>query len=262
MSAQIIPFRYEGQRELRTVLIDGEPWFVAADVAAILGYRMASDMTRALDDDEKGTHRTRTPSGDQDLLVISEGGMWRVIVQRQVGRMDDGPREAVKSFQRWVTHTVLPEIRKTGAFGVAALPQSYPEALRALAAEAEAHELAKLRIVELEPAARAWHNIASAAGDFEVGDAAKMLSRDPSISIGQRKLFEWMELHGWIFRRQDGRPRAYQHKIDAGLLAERVSRPYLNERTGNYESPAPQVRVTPKGMDRLYAALGGAEAVA
>lgn len=72
MTAQIIPFRYEGQRELRTVLIDGEPWFVASDVAAILGYRMASDMTRALDDDEKGTHRTRTPSGDQDLLVISE----------------------------------------------------------------------------------------------------------------------------------------------------------------------------------------------
>ena len=118
--------------------------------------------------------------------------------------------------------------------------------------------MAKARIVELEPAAKAWHNIASASGDFEVGDAAKMLSRDPSINIGPRKLFDWMELHGWIFRRHDNRPRAFQHKIDAGLLAERPGKPYLDEYTGDYKSPAPQVRVTPKGMDRLYRELGGA----
>ena len=64
-------FQYDGA-EVRTVVIDGEPWFVASDVARILGYRMASDMTRRLDDDEKGTHSTRTPGGDQEVTVVNE----------------------------------------------------------------------------------------------------------------------------------------------------------------------------------------------
>lgn len=257
MNAAVVPFRYEGTRELRTVIVDGEPWFVAGDLAAILGYRMASDMTRTMDDDEKGTHRMRTPSGDQDLAVVSEGGMWRAIVQRQVGRMDDGPRDAVRNFQRWVTHTVLPEIRKTGTYGVAkALPQTYAEALRALADQAEAHELAKVRITELEPPASAWLHLVSATGDYSVGDTAKMLSRDPAITIGQNTLFRWMGKHGWLYQRND-EWHAYQERIDAGLLACKTNRPYWNDRLGREVVPAPTVRVTAKGMYKLYAALGG-----
>ena len=72
-------FQYEG-REVRTVTIDGEPWFVAADVARILGYRMASDMTRRLDPEDRGTHSARTTSGDQEMTVISEAGRFEVKV--------------------------------------------------------------------------------------------------------------------------------------------------------------------------------------
>ena len=256
MSAQIIPFRYAEARDLRTVIIDGAPWFILNDLCAVLEHTNSRMVAARLpEDDVSLTYVTDSIGREQPTTIVSEAGLYRVVLR------SDKPQ--AEPFIQWVTHTVLPEIRKTGSYGIAkALPQSYPEALRALAAEAEAHELAKLRIVELEPAAKAWRNIASSAGDFEVGDAAKMLSRDPSINIGPRKMFEWLELHGWIFRRHDGRYRAYQGKIDAGLLAERANRPYLNEQTGEYQSPAPQVRVTPKGMDRLYAALGGQEAVA
>lgn len=254
MTAQIIPFRYAEARELRTVTIDGEPWFVAGDVATILDMGNVHSSLALLDDDERGIHTMETPSGTQQVAIVSEAGLYSLILRSR--------KTEAKAFKRWITHTVLPEIRKTGSFGSArALPQNFAEALRALADEAEAHELAKVRIVELEPAAKAWHNLASAEGDFEVGDAAKMLARDPSISTGQRRLFDWMEAHGWIFRRQDGRARAYQGKIDARLLTERIGRPYLNERTGEYVTPAPTIRVTPKGMDRLYAALGGSESL-
>ena len=101
-------FQYDG-REVRTVTIDGEPWFVAADVARILGYRMASDMTRRLDSEDRGTHSARTTSGDQEMTVISEAGLYVAVIGSRV----DGAR----AFKRWITHEVLPTIRRTGGYG-------------------------------------------------------------------------------------------------------------------------------------------------
>lgn len=75
MTTDLVPFEYEG-KSVRTVMIDGEVWFVAADVASILGYRMASDMTRRMDDDNKGYAKVRTPGGEQDLAAINESGLY------------------------------------------------------------------------------------------------------------------------------------------------------------------------------------------
>ena len=84
----------------------GEPLFVASDVAKILGYRMASDMTRRLDPDEKGTRSVRTLGGTQDLTVINEPGLYTAILGSKV--------EGAREFKRWVTSEVLPSIRKHG----------------------------------------------------------------------------------------------------------------------------------------------------
>ena len=100
-------FRYEGA-DVRTILIDGEPWFVAADVARVLGYRMASDFTRRLDDDEKGTHSARTPGGVQDVSIISESGLYIAVIGSQT--------ETARDFKRWITREVIPAIRKTGMY--------------------------------------------------------------------------------------------------------------------------------------------------
>jgi prophage antirepressor-like protein len=120
MSTELIPFDFEG-RPVRVVTdTQGEPWFVAADVAQSLEYRMASDMTRSLDDDEKGTQIVRTPSGDQEMLVINESGLYSAILKSR--------KPEAKRFKRWVTSEVLPAIRKTGAYagrgGPLALPAS------------------------------------------------------------------------------------------------------------------------------------------
>ena len=100
MNNELIPFDFEG-RPVRVVTdAQGEPWFVAADVAQSLDYRMASDMTRSLDDDEKGTQIVRTPSGDQEMLVINESGLYSAILKSR--------KPEAKRFKRWVTHEVLP----------------------------------------------------------------------------------------------------------------------------------------------------------
>lgn len=96
---------------IRLLLIDGEPWFVASDVAIALEYRIAGDMTRNLDDDEKGTQIVRTPGGEQDMLVINESGLFSAILRSR--------KPEAKRFKKWVTGEVLPSLRKHGSYSIA-----------------------------------------------------------------------------------------------------------------------------------------------
>ncbi|MDC4538357.1 BRO family protein [Acinetobacter baumannii] len=101
-------FTFHNEYNVRLIDLDGELWFVASDVASALDYRMASDMTRFLDDDEKGTHNLRTPSGSQDLTIINESGLYSAILKSR--------KPEAKKFKKWVTSEVLPSIRKTGKY--------------------------------------------------------------------------------------------------------------------------------------------------
>lgn len=106
-TAQVVPFKFDA-REVRTMLIDDQPWFVAADVSAALEYRIAGDMTRNLDDDEKGTQIVRTLGGEQEMLVINESGLYSAILRSR--------KVEAKRFKKWVTAEVLPAIRRTGRY--------------------------------------------------------------------------------------------------------------------------------------------------
>ncbi|KQO88230.1 hypothetical protein ASF33_21940 [Methylobacterium sp. Leaf92] len=117
--AAVVPYTFEG-RSLRSLGRDGEPWFVAGDAAAFLGYDHTPHLMRLLEDDEKGVHRMDTPGGEQEVSIISEAGLYRVIVQRRAtSAIPPETREAIARFQRWVFHDVLPSIRRTGAFAPA-----------------------------------------------------------------------------------------------------------------------------------------------
>ncbi|HGM8278860.1 BRO-N domain-containing protein [Pseudomonas aeruginosa] len=106
-TAQVIPFKFDA-REVRTMLIDDQPWFVAADVAAALGYPAAPQMTRNLDEDEKGMQNVHTLGGDQEMLVINESGLYSAILRSR--------KAEAKRFKKWVTAEVLPAIRKHGRY--------------------------------------------------------------------------------------------------------------------------------------------------
>ena len=105
--SNVIPFNF-GKQQVRTLLIDGQPWFVANDVSAALQYSEASAMTRHLDDDEKGLSIVQTLGGDQEMLVINESGLYSAILRSR--------KAEAKRFKKWVTAEVLPAIRKHGRY--------------------------------------------------------------------------------------------------------------------------------------------------
>ena len=102
-------FNY-GEIPVRTVMIDGEPWWVLADVCRVLNITNHKNVAARLDEDEKGVHLMDTPGGNQKMSIINESGLYKVILR------SDKPE--AKAFTRWVTHEVLPTIRKTGSYGV------------------------------------------------------------------------------------------------------------------------------------------------
>jgi prophage antirepressor-like protein len=102
-----VVFDFQSQ-PVRVVVRDGDPWFVASDVAEALEYKVAKDLTRILDDDEKGGHNLPTLGGNQDVSIISESGLYHAILKSR--------KPKAKPFRRWVTGEVLPVIRKTGMY--------------------------------------------------------------------------------------------------------------------------------------------------
>ena len=243
MSTEIIPFTFNGT-EVRTITIDGEPWWVAADVAQALGIINSRNMVARLDGDEKGVCLLDTPGGRQNLTIISESGLYSAIVRSDsIG---------ATQFRMWVTREVLPTIRKTGSYAVVeqrALPQDFASALREFAAEIEAHEETKAALGVAQPRAEAWDAIASAEGDYSVGDAAKILAR-ASIPTGPTRLFGQLADLKWTYRGGDGAWRAYAERVERGYLAEKPSFHY-HPKSGERVVDPPQVRVTVRGIDRL-----------
>lgn len=249
---QLAVFDYSGT-QVRSLLLDGVPWFVAADVARILGYRDAHNMARRLEADEQGYSDLSTPGGDQRMLVCSESGLYAAVFGSQL--------PDAKAFRKWVTTEVIPSIRRTGGYAVQApavdVASLDRRALALMVIEAEdARAEAESKVAELAPRAEAWDTLATADGDYAVADAAKVLTR-AGIKVGRDRLFTVMADRGWIYRqRGDNRWRVYQTSVERGWLSELPSSHY-HPRTGELVLDPPQVRVTVKGLERLRTMMLG-----
>lgn len=149
----LTPFHY-GDEQVRTYEEDGQVWFIATDIARILGHRDATDATRGLDADEKGTKIVRTLRGEQKLTSVSEAGLYTILVRARV--------EAVKPFRRWVTHEVLPSIRRTGSYS---LPGVTPTATTSFETQAHVLDILKNVITKDYLEAKARIVAARARGD-------------------------------------------------------------------------------------------------
>ncbi|WP_320745667.1 BRO-N domain-containing protein [Enterobacter cloacae] len=106
-------FSFESSCNIRAVMVDGNPWFVAADVCNAVGIKHSASAMRALDNDEKGVHSMHTPGGQQDFTIINESGLYTLIL-----RCRDAvtPGTIPYRFRKWVTGEVLPQIRQTGRY--------------------------------------------------------------------------------------------------------------------------------------------------
>lgn len=131
------------------------------------------------------------------------------------------------------------------------------EVARKYLAALEAKRDLQGKVADLTPSAASWEVLASGRGDFSVADAAKILSRDPSIQIGQNRLFGSLGSLSWAYRQQGDRSwRAYQSAVDAGWLSE-LPQSHSHPRSGKRVLDPPQLRITAKGLGELRRRLGG-----
>lgn len=262
MNNEIQPFEFEGNK-VRALADGDEVMFVASDIAKILGYRDAANLTRNLDGDERGTHEVSTPSGTQNMTVLTESGLYRAILNRETAYVKNEEAQAfVKRFQRWVTHEVLPQIRKTGGYIQASESDSDEDIMARAVLVAQKtikqknQQIAEqqTRIDELQPKASAWDNFVDIDGALSVRDSAKLLS-NLGRTVGQTELFEWLDRHDWIFR-ENKHWSARQSRINAGHLMMVPSKSHGTHKDGTPFAFPPTVKVTRKGLALIARRFG------
>lgn len=217
MNNEIQPFEFEDNK-VRALADGDEVMFVASDIAKILGYRDAANLARNLDDDERGIHEVSTPSGTQNMTVITESGLYRSILNRETAYVKEPEAQAfVKRFQRWVTHEVLPSIRKHGAYMT---QQTLDKALNSpdfLIQLATKLKEKQEKVRELEPKARFADAVAASDGTCLVGELAKML-RQNGLDIGQNRLFAQLREDGYLGKTGSNRNVPTQKAMDLVLF--------------------------------------------
>lgn len=210
MNNEIQQFDFKGAA-LRTLTDEnGEPWFIAKDMCDILG-TATRDLHKILESDEitnvDSIHIAQ--DGGKAPLIISEPGLYRLVMKSR--------KPEAKEFQRWVTHEVLPQIRKHGAYMTQQTLDkalTSPDFLIQLATKLKEEQE---KVKELEPKARFAAAVAASDGTCLIGELAKML-RQNGLDIGQNRLFAKLREDGYLGKTGSNRNVPTQKAMDLGLF--------------------------------------------
>lgn len=259
MNNSIQRFDFKGAA-LRTLTDEnGEPWFVAKDVCDILGMSNPSMAVTALDKDEVAQINPKDYLGsenrsNQAVNIISEPGLYKLIMRSR--------KPEAKEFQRWVTHEVLPQIRKTGGYiptsdddddmtilakAVMIGQRTMEEQKRRIAAQ-ESH------IKELEPKAKALDDFTNVPDALLVRDAAKLLSNSGT-RIGEHELRQWLVDNGWIYRQSNQSWCAASSRVRQGHMVMVSSRSHGIHKDGTPFAYPPTPKLTRKGLALIHQRL-------
>lgn len=218
MNNEIQRFDFRGA-SLRTLTDEeGEPWFVLKDCMSILDLGNPTETVKMFDDDEFSTTEVIDSIGRrQQAYIISEPGLYRLVMRSR--------KPEAKEFQRWVTHEVLPQIRKTGGYipttdaddDMTILAKAVMIGQRTMEAQKRKIAEQQTRIVELEPKARFADAVAASDGTCLVGELAKML-RQNGMDIGQNRLFRLLQADGYLGKSGSNRNVPTQRAMDLGLF--------------------------------------------
>ena len=188
---------------------NGEPVFVAKDICAILDLGNPRSSIALLDDDEKGVHAVDTPGGKQQMTTVTEPGFYKLVMRSR--------KPEAKAFQRWVTHEVLPAIRRDGGYMVARDETPEETMARAFVIAQATIDRQKSRIAELEPKALFADAVAASDGTCLVGELAKMM-RQNGVEVGQNRLFAMLREDGYLGNVGNNRNVPTQRAMDLGLF--------------------------------------------
>lgn len=224
-------FSNEEFGEVRTVTIEGEPYFVAKDITGVLGY---SNSRKAIgdhvDEDDKGVTKCDTLGGVQDMVIINESGLYSLILSSRL--------PSAKRFKRWVTSEVLPSIRKHGMYAAQELldnPDLLISVAQELKAEREKNKALEAENQRMKPKEIFADAVSVADTCILIGELAKILKQN-NIEIGQNRLFDWMRQNEYLIRRKGtDYNMPTQKAMDLGLFQ-------IKERTIN--NPDGSVRIT------------------
>lgn len=255
MNNEIRKFDFRGAA-LRTLTDEsGEPWFVAKDVCDVLGYTNASKaISDHVDSEDKLNNESLSSLGQRGGWLVNESGLYSLVLSSKL--------PTAKEFKRWVTHEVLPQIRRTGGYiptseaddDMTILAKAVMIGQRTMEEQKQRIAAQQSRIDELQPKASAWDNFVDIPDALSVRDSAKLLS-NLGRPVGQTELFEWLDRHDWIFR-ENKHWSARQSRINAGHLMMVPSKSHGTHKDGTPFAFPPTVKVTRKGLALIARRFG------
>lgn len=230
---------------VRTIDQNGEPWFVAADVCRALDVGNSRQALTRLDEDEKGVISNDTPGGNQEMSIVNEPGLYSLVLGSR--------KPEAKAFKRWITHEVIPAIRKHGAYATPEMvekmlgdPDVMIRTLTALKEERQKVEKLAAKVEEDKPKVLFADSVSASKQCILVGELAKLL-RQNGVNVGQTRMFERLRNDGYLHKGGNQKNMPTQRSMELGLF-EIVERPIIN--------PDGSVRVTrtPKvtGKGQVY----------
>lgn len=223
----------------------GEPWFVAKDVCDVLELTNVGEALRALDDDEKNTIRISDGiAGNPYKATISESGFYRLVLRSR--------KPVAKEFQRWVTHEVLPSIRKHGGY-MAGQEAMSPEQMLAASmrwlesriAEQQGQIASQQAQLDAQaPKVLFADAVSTSKRCILVGELAKIL-RQNGVDMGEKRLFAWLRENGYLMQRNGVRNFPTQRAMDFGLFQVKET-PIVH--SDGHTTLSVTTKVTPKGQ--------------
>lgn len=254
MNTEIQTFNFNNSSLRALTDENGDPWFVAKDVCDMLGYTNASKaISDHVDPEDKLNNESLSSLGQRGGWLVNESGLYSLILSSKL--------PTAKEFKRWVTHDVLPSIRKHGIYAtettidqILADPEFGIRLLTNLKNERAKRIQAENQIKELEPKAKALEDFTNVPDALLVRDAAKLLS-NAGTPIGEKKLREWLSQHGWVYRHA-GAWWATSERVKAGHLVMVEPRSHGQHKDGSIFAFVPTVRITRKGLALIHKRLG------
>lgn len=232
---------------IRTTTINGEPWFVAVDVCKALEIQNNRDAISRLDADEKGVASTDTLGGKQELTIVNEPGLYALVLGSR--------KPEAKAFKRWITHEVIPTIRKHGAYmtpekveEILLNPDTIIKLATDLKEERERTAALNAKIKADKPYTEFGAAIAANSDAILVRDFAKLLHND-GIKMGEKRLYKWLRENGFLMQTAPTKP--YQKYVDMGWF--RVDERSISTVQG--QMIVSTTKITGKGQMGLLSAL-------
>ena len=245
-------FNSEEFGDIRTMNIDGQPWFVGFDVADALGYKNQSDaiMKHVAEEDrrliQKSQITTLADVPNRGFTFINESGLYALIFGSKL--------ESAQRFKKWVTSEVLPSIRKHGGYiaGQETMTDDQLLAKALLVAQSKIAERDQIiakkqeRIEQMKPKALFADAVSASKHSILVGDLAKLICQNGYL-IGQKRLFQWMRENGYLMTQGSSYNRPKQRYVEQGLFE-------IKESTINNPDGSVRITITPKvtGKGQVY----------